>query len=304
MTQIETSAHQEQSARAARLLEVLELEPIEQNLYRGSNEVQGDFRLFGGQVLAQALRAAYRTVDARQAHSLHAYFIRAGDASRPVLYEVDRIRDGRSFTTRRVLAIQQGQGIFSMSVSFQVDEDGFSHADSMPNVPPPEELEDDISVVQQLSRRHPNLSPMAGRARPFEMRSVFPLGSPAWEMNRFWNPVWVRFRQPVPEDDQGLARCLLAYASDMGLVSTATLPHNASVARSELQMASLDHALWFHRSVPANDWLLFHRRTSIAEGARGLVHAEVFSRDGTLIASLTQEGLVRPLSDTQGTSQR
>ncbi len=282
-----------QQERAARLLQILELEPIEQNLYRGSNEVRGDFRLFGGQVLAQSLRAAYRTVEDRQAHALHAYFIRAGDASLPVLYEVDRIRDGRSFTTRRVVAIQQGEAIFSMSASFQVEEAGFEHADSMPNVPLPEELEDDVLVVQRLKEPDPGLSPLAGRVRPFEMRSVFPLGSSAWRRNRFWNPVWVRFCQPVSADDSGLDRCLLAYASDMGLVSTAALPHAESVSRSDLQMASLDHALWIHRAVPTDDWLLFHRRTSMAEGALGLVHAEVFARDGTLVASVSQEGLLR-----------
>ncbi|MEZ5559880.1 MAG: thioesterase family protein [Pseudomonadales bacterium] len=260
----------DQRERAARLLKILDLEPIEHNLYRAGNEVRGQFRLFGGQVLAQALRAAYRTVEGVDAHSLHAYFIRAGDASRPVLYEVDRIRDGRSFVTRRVVAIQQGEAIFSMSVSFQVQEQGFEHAHSMPNVPPPEELEDDIEVVRRLGDRHPGLSPMAGRARPFEMRSVFPLGSEAWQRNRFWNPVWIRFCADLPQSDHGLARCLLAYASDMGLVSTGALPHNETVPRSDLQMASLDHALWIHREVPMGDWLLFHKRTSLAEGARAL----------------------------------
>jgi acyl-CoA thioesterase-2 len=135
---------------------------------------------------------------------------------------------------------------------------------------------------------------MAGRARPFEMRSVFPLGSDAWQMNRFWNPVWIRFAGAVPEDDPSLPRCLLAYASDMGMVSTAALPHNSQQTRADLQMASLDHALWIHRPVALDDWLLFHKRTSAAQGARGLVHAEFFNRAGTLLASVTQEGLVRP----------
>jgi len=285
--------HNEQRARADLLLGILDLEPIEQNLYRGNNEVRGEFRLFGGQVLAQALRAAYHTVDARAAHSLRAYFMRPGDAARPVLYEVERIRDGSSFTTRRVVAIQQGKAIFSMDVSFQVDEPGFEHAHLMPNVPPPEELEDDISVVQALPERHPGLSPMAGRPRPFEMRSVFPLGSAAWLENRFWNPVWIRFCGEVDGGDGALARCLLAYASDMGLVSTAALPHGETVARERLRMASLDHALWIHRPVPLGDWLLFHKRTTTAAGSRGLVHAEFFARDGALIASVTQEGLLR-----------
>ena len=291
-----------QLARADRLLQILDLEPIEQNLYRGMNEVRGRFRLFGGQVLAQALRAAYHTVDDRHAHSLHAYFMRAGDASKPVLYEVDQIRDGRSFTTRRVVAIQNGEAIFSMSVSFQVVEVGFEHASSMPNVPPPDELEDDLDVVAGLSSRHPGLSPMAGRARPFEMRSVFPLGSPAWQQNRFWNPLWIRFAREITEDAV-LGSCLLAYASDMGLVSTALLPHNQSVARQSVQMASLDHSLWIHRPVPVNEWLLFHKRTTSAEGARGLVHAEFYSQTGALIASVSQEGLLRELEESAQSSK-
>ncbi|MFW6093382.1 MAG: acyl-CoA thioesterase [Pseudomonadota bacterium] len=285
--------HAEQRVRAQRLLEILELEPIEQNLYRGTNEAEGRFRLFGGQVLAQALRAACRTVDdARRPHSLRGYFMRAGDGERRVLYEVERIRDGTSFATRRVVAIQQGQAIFSMDVSFHIAESGFEHAHPMPNVPPPEELDDDIDVVARLAERDPGLSPMAGRARPFEMRSVFALGSDAWRLDRFWNPVWIRFCGEAADDD-ALARCLLAYASDMGLVSTAGLPHTSTQPRSALQMASLDHALWIHRPVPIDDWLLFHKRTSNAEGARGLVHAEFFARDGTLVASVSQEGLLR-----------
>ena len=284
--------HQDQRRRAARLLEILELEAIEQNLYRGSNEVSGRFRLFGGQVLAQALRAACNTVEDRQPHSLRAYFIRAGDASRQVLYEVERIRDGNSFATRRVVAIQQGLAIFSMDVSFHIREQGFEHTRLMPNVPPPEELEDDIVVVSRLTELHPGLSPMAGRPRPFEMRSVFPLGSDAWQLNRFWNPVWIRFCGE-PGEDPSLAACLLAYASDMGLVSTAILPHNSTQPRSEVQLASLDHALWIHRDVAIGEWLLFHKHTGVAEASRGLVHAEFFASDGTLVASASQEGLLR-----------
>jgi len=298
-----TAEKAEQRSRATRLLEILDLERIEENLYRGHNEVSGRFRLFGGQVLAQALRAASNTVEDRHVHSLHAYFMRAGDAELPVLYEVDRIRDGRSFTTRRIVAIQDGRAIFSMSASFQVDESGFEHTHSMPNVPPPEELEDDLDVVASLRERHPDLSPMAGRARPFEMRSVFPLGSTAWQQHRFWNPVWIRFPLDIsPSADaddhqrQMLARCLLAYSSDMGLVSTALLPHGGKVPRQSVQMASLDHALWVHRQLPLNEWLLFHKRTSTADGARALTHADFFSRDGVLLASVTQEGLLRTIS--------
>lgn len=287
----------ERLALAERLLGILELERIEEDLYRGMNEVRGNYRLFGGQVLSQALRAAYHTVQGRHVHSVHGYFMRAGNAALPVLYEVDRIRDGRSFTTRRVVAIQEGKAIFSMSVSFQIEESGFEHAASMPNVPPPEELEDDRIVVSRLTGEQPNLSPMAGRARPFETRSVFELGSPAWEEERLWNPVWIRFAAPLPEDDAVLSRCLLAYASDMGLVSTTVLPHARSLARDRFQMASLDHALWIHRPVPLNEWLLFHKHTSTANGARGLVHAAFYDSAGDLLASVTQEGLVRELRD-------
>ncbi|MEM8765938.1 MAG: acyl-CoA thioesterase II [Pseudomonadota bacterium] len=289
---------EDRSARAARLLEILELERIEENLYRGRNEARGNFRLFGGQVLAQALRAAYATVEERQAHSVHGYFMRAGNAGLPVLYEVDRIRDGRSFTTRRVVAIQEGKAIFSMSVSFQVEEAGFEHSASMPNVPPPDELEDDMLVVARLEAAHPNLSPMAGRPRPFETRSVFPLGSEAWEQNRFWNPVWIRFAGP-DDGDEALRRCLLAYASDMGLVSTSMLPHGDTLRRDAVQMASLDHALWIHRPIATDQWLLFHKHTSTATGARGLVHAAFYAADGELLASVTQEGLVREHRDAE-----
>lgn len=294
-----TQTHEAQRReRALRLLQILELERIEENLYRGQNEARGGYRLFGGQVLSQALRAAYATVADRQAHSVHGYFMRAGDASLPVLYEVDRIRDGRSFTTRRVVAIQEGEAIFSMSVSFQVDERGFEHAASMPNVPPPDELEDDMVVAARLPEDHPGLSPMAGRPRPFEMRSVFAPGSRAWEQNRFWNPVWIRFAGPLPEDDAVLCRCLLAYASDMGLVSTAVLPHVTHLPRDRVQMASLDHALWIHRPVSLDGWILFHKHTSTAEGARGLVHAAFYDAGGTLLASVSQEGLAREMLRT------
>jgi acyl-CoA thioesterase-2 len=290
----------ERRVLAERLLGILELERIEENLYRGLNEVRGNYRLFGGQVLSQALRAAYHTVEGRHVHSVHGYFMRAGNAAMPVLYEVDRIRDGRSFTTRRVVAIQEGEAIFSMSVSFQVEEEGFEHAASMPNVPPPEELKDDRIAVSRLKGEQPNLSPMAGRARPFETRSVFEFGSPAWEEDRLWNPVWIRFAAPLPEDDGTLARCLLAYASDMGLVSTSVLPHVRDLTRDRFQMASLDHALWIHRHIPMGEWLLFHKHTSTANGARGLVHAAFYDRAGVLLASVTQEGLVRELRESAG----
>jgi len=277
-------------ARADRLLEILELERIEENLYRGMNETRDGGRLFGGQVLAQALRAACATAEGRFAHSVHGYFMRAGDSGRPVLYEVDRIRDGRSFTTRRVVAIQNGEAIFSMSVSFQLEETGFEHADSMPNVPPPEELEDDASL---LAARPELVTSLSRHARPFETRSVFAPGTEGWGSNRFWNPIWIRFARELTAPSDTLSRCVLAYASDMGLVSTSVLPHQETLPRERFQLASLDHALWIHRPVPINEWLLFHKHTSSADGARGLAHAAFYDRGGSLLASVRQEGLVR-----------
>ena len=297
---------QQTSNRAQRLLKLLELKQIEENLYQGFNEKENGSRLFGGQVLAQATMAAYRTVQDVHVHSLHAYFLRAGNVSRPVLYEVERIRDGRSFTTRRVVAIQNGLAIFNMDISFQGDELGLDHSSPMPNVPMPDELRNDREVAHSLGGpiADPRLSPMAKIARPFEIRSVFELGSDAWGENRFWNPAWIRFLEPVAGSEVGepaesefqhqlMSRCLLAYASDMGLVSTANLPHQSAVDRSQLQMASLDHSIWIHRPVPMDQWLLFHKRTSTAHGSRGMVHADFFAVDGSLVASVTQEGLIR-----------
>ncbi|MFL6873031.1 MAG: acyl-CoA thioesterase [Candidatus Azotimanducaceae bacterium] len=286
------------TSRADRLLNVLDLKQIEENLYLGENEPENGARIFGGQVLAQASMAAYRTVSDLDAHSIHAYFLRPGDTRKAVLYEVERIRDGRSFSTRRVVAIQSGQAIFNMDISFQAAEVGLEHSLSMPNVPLPGELQEDREVAKRLggAKADPRLSAMAKLERPFELRSVFELGTPAWAEARAWNPVWVRFMAPVTEDvgpAQPISRSLLAYASDMGLVSTGYLPHQNEFDRSQLQMASLDHSLWIHRPVPMDQWLLFHKRTSSAQGARALVHADFFSSDGQLIASVTQEGLIR-----------
>ncbi len=279
--------------RATRLLDILDLQKIEENLYLGQNETQAPQRLFGGQVVAQATRAAYATVEGLQMHSLHGYFMRAGDAQRPVLYEIERIRDGRSFTTRRVLAIQNGEAIFSMDISFQVQEPGFDHAHPMPNVPLPQELADDLAVAQAIDKDDPRMSAIVKVERPFETRSVFKLGSPEWAQDRYFSPIWIRFREPVARTDQVLARCLLAYASDMSVVSTASLPHQSQVPRDRLQMASLDHALWVHREVPIDQWILFHKRTSTAQDSRGMVHADFYGEEGQLVASVTQEGLLR-----------
>ena len=283
--------------RAVKLLHILQLQQIEEDLFLAQNEQDRPMRLFGGQVLAQAVAAALRTVQGLRLHSLHGYFMRAGTAQRPVLYEIERIRDGRSFTTRRVVAIQNGEAIFSMDASFQIDEAGFDHAHPMPNVPMPDELDDDVEAAAGLDADDPRMSPMAKIERPFETRSVFRLGSEEWAQDRYFSPVWIRFREPVDPADQDLAQCLLAYASDMSLVSTASLPHLSEVVREQLQMASLDHALWIHRRIPIDQWLLFHKRTSTAQGSRGMVHADLFAQSGELIASVTQEGLLRIRSD-------
>ncbi|NOX51202.1 MAG: acyl-CoA thioesterase II, partial [Gammaproteobacteria bacterium] len=198
-------------------------------------------------------------------------------------------------TTRRVVAVQNGEAIFNMDVSFQVAEPGFDHAHPMPNVPMADELNDDVSLARSLISTHKGsqLKTIAENPRPFETRSVFAVGSQAWGKDRFWSPTWIKFRQQLDPTNTKLARCLLAYASDMSVVSTASLPHQSVAARKDIQMASLDHALWIHRSVPINEWILFHKRTSTSQGARGLVHAEFFSQQGILIASVTQEGLLR-----------
>jgi acyl-CoA thioesterase II len=281
------------SDEANHLLDVLALETVELNLFRGTNEDRHGGRLFGGQVLAQALRAAASTVDGRQVHSLHGYFMRAGDPARPVLYEVERIRDGSSFTTRRVVAVQNGKAIFNMDASFQIDEAGLSHEIAMPNVARPDALEDDVTRARREADTNPHISPWARRMRPFETRSVFPLGQTRAPREQFWNPVWIRFRAPVPENPPALKYCLLAYASDMGMVSTSALPHTLEAPRADLQMASLDHALWFHRAFAIDAWILMVKRTSTASRARGMNHAEFFDLDGRLIASASQEGLMR-----------
>jgi len=276
--------------KADELLDVLNLETIETNLFRGTNEARHGARLFGGQVLAQALTAAMGTVDPdRPCHSLHAYFLRPGASDVPVLYSVERIRDGRSFTTRRIVAIQKGEAIFSMDASFHVREKGLEHRMEIPDLPGPDKLEDDMEVARRMS----DASPMSGwstRPRPFDLRSVYPVDRPSPGNNL--NPVWLRFRRPLPNDHR-LHQCLLAYASDMGLVSTSILPHRQSVGRQQVQMASLDHALWLHNDFTVDDWILYVKETMTTAASRGYNRGAFYTRDGTLIASALQEGLMR-----------
>ena len=277
----------------AALLDLLDLEPLELNLFRGRSPQVGWQRVFGGQVIGQALVAACRTVEGRPPHSMHAYFLLPGDPKVPILYDVDRIRDGRSFTTRRVVAIQHGQAIFSMSVSFHVDEPGLTHQAPMPEVPPPEQLPSEnqarewvLANMPEPIRRYYELE------RPIEMRPVEYtryLGQ-KFENARFH--VWIRTTGPLP-DDPAIHQCVLAYASDWTLLDTALVPHGRSLFEREFMAASLDHALWFHRKFRADDWLLYAQDSPNLAGARGFSRGLIFARDGTLVASVAQEGLVR-----------
>ena len=280
-----------------RLLGLLDLEVIEENLFRGLSPPEPVQRVFGGQVLAQALVAATRTVDAaRLCHSFHAYFLRPGDPRVPILYQVDRSRDGASFTARRVVAIQHGAQIFTLAASFQKSEPGFEHQAQMPLVPDPESLEDD----QQVLLRQTNLAPAArawiARERAFETRSVLGRGPSGPSGDRparaAVDHIWLRTRGSVP-DDPVLQRALLAFVSDMSLLDTALLPHGKSIF-SDVKVASLDHAMWFHRPFRADDWLLYVQDSPSASGARGFNRGALYTREGVLVASVAQEGLIRP----------
>ncbi len=282
----------EVSTVARKLLRILELEAIEVNLFRGQNEDrEAGMRLFGGQVLAQALAAATLTVDPEKTvHSMQGYFLRPGNFKVPVLYSVDRIRDGKSFATRRVVGVQNGEAIFSMSASFHVEESGLIHQTDMPEVLLPEELEDDRLVIARVENIKDLSSSWATRERAFEIRSAYQADKP--RPDDINNPTWIRFRIPLP-DDRNLHRLLLAYASDMGFVGTSFLPHRTVSNRDRLQMASLDHAIWFHRPFVLDDWMLYYRTSPSSAGSRGFNQGSFYSRDGTLVASTMQEGLMR-----------
>jgi acyl-CoA thioesterase II len=279
------------------LVKLLDLEPIEVNIFRGVSPDEDRQRIFGGQVAGQALVAAARTVpDDRLVHSLHGYFLRAGDARVPVLYEVDRVRDGGSFTTRRVVAIQHGAVIFNMAASFQVPEGGFDHAFPMPDVPPPEDLP---TLRERMERAGVALTPWLSRPRPIDIRHVDPGGiaTTPEERTRPREPrhdVWLRADGRLPEDPI-VHTVVLTYASDMTLLDTATLPHGVSWFDPSLFMASLDHAMWFHRPFRADDWLLYAQDSPSGSAGRGLARGLVFTRDGALVATVIQEGLIRRL---------
>jgi acyl-CoA thioesterase-2 len=277
----------------ADLLHLLELERIEDNIFRGESRDVGSDRVFGGQVLGQALTAASYTAGAREVHSLHAYFLLPGDVNAPVVYEVDIARDGKSFSTRRVVAIQHGRPIFNMAASFQSPEQGLEHAAPMPQVPGPEGLPDVREVAPEILVKVPDkMRRFLTRERAFELRPVEPvhlISPPRQEPRR---QIWIKTVDTLP-DNADLHRNLLAYVSDFHLVATATLPHGVHFAEGNVQLATLDHAMWFHRPFRVDEWLLYSMESPSASGGRGLAFGRIFARDGRLVASTAQEGVVR-----------
>ncbi|MEX2572411.1 MAG: acyl-CoA thioesterase II [Gemmatimonadota bacterium] len=277
-----------------KLLDLLDLEPLEMNIYRGLNRDIGSGRVFGGQVLAQALVAARRTVDEeREAHSLHGYFILPGDMAAPIVYFVDRLRDGRSFTTRRVTAIQHGRAIFNLSVSFQVAEEGIEHQLDMPDVPSPDDLPSELDLIRQMADRIPErLRSVYTQDRPIDFRSVAPVDPFDPERRPPLKHTWLRAVGEI-DAEQLIHQAVLAYASDYGLLASALLPHGISLQTPRLQAASLDHSIWFHRPFRADDWLLYVQESPTAGGARGFTRGSIFTSAGQLVASVAQEGLLR-----------
>ena len=282
------------------VLELLDIERIEVNVFRGHNPDEERARVFGGQVCAQALVAATRSIDQSQrddgklstVHSLHSYFLRPGDPTVPILYEVDRIRDGRSFTTRRVVAIQHGRAIFNLAASFHIEEDGFSHQSDMPDVPEPESLPSRADLRAEQPEIFPAHWP--DRPQPVDIRYVtdlpykFAPGRPPKQL------VWMKAMGTLP-DDPALHKAVLAYISDMTLLDTAMMPH-ASPYYDSVMTASLDHMMWFHRPVRADEWMLYAMDSPSANGSRGFNRGTVYAHDGTLVASVAQEGLIRPIN--------
>ncbi|MEE8602662.1 acyl-CoA thioesterase [Euzebya tangerina] len=273
------------------LLSLLDIETLDVDLYLGEAPKTDVQRVFGGHVAAQALVAAVRTVDEkRQVHSLHSYFLRPGDPKHNIIFHVDRIREGRSFTTRRVVAKQQGKAIFHLSVSFQIAEDGPEHADPMPDVPSPDELQ---TMQQLFAGAGVDWKPPFPEWSSVDLRYV----TPANEVARARSgrlQAWFRALDHVPEVPH-LHVCVLTYMSDMSLLGTTITPHGGIPGNHNYRMASLDHAMWFHRPFRADEWLLYDMRSSNAFGARGLAHGQLFTEGGTLVATVMQEGLIRPM---------
>lgn len=277
------------------LLDILDLEQLEHNLYRGRSPSTSWQRVFGGQVVGQALVAAYRTVDpARHVHSLHSYFMRPGDSAVPIIYQVEQLRDGSSFTTRRVTAIQHGEAIFSLEASFQIVEGGLDHQFPMPlDVPNPDTLMSGAEVIAAYGDRVPeSIRRYWRRERPIEMKPVFLEHYTSREKLPPVQHIWIRVTGPVP-DDRTIQSVVLAYLSDMTLLDTSTFAHGRLIFDPDIQAASLDHAMWFHRPHPLNDWLLYSQDSPSTSGARGFTRGLIYAADGTLVASVAQEGLIR-----------
>ena len=281
------------SSAVTDMLSILDLEQIEPHLYRGQSPQVEWQRVFGGQVIGQALVAACRTVKDRSIHSLHGYFILPGDPKVPILYEVDNVRDGRSFTTRRVRAFQHDRVIFFLSASFHVAEEGLHHQVKMPDVPPPEELPDDRDIAARILPHMPNpLRIYHERQRPIDLRPV--------EIERYMSReprdpqfnVWIKASTRLPDNPE-IHQCVLAYASDMTLLDTSLVAHGKTVFDKEIQPASLDHALWLHGPFRADEWLLYAQDSPFSGGSRGFARGQIFTRDGRLVASVAQEGLIR-----------
>jgi acyl-CoA thioesterase-2 len=281
------------------LLETLQLERLEDNLFRGVSHDMGGKSVFGGQVLGQSLMAAGQTVTGRIAHSMHGYFLRPGDVDAPIIYEVDRIRDGTSFTTRRVVAIQHGRPIFNMAASFQIEEDGVEHQDAMPEAPPPEDLLSEHDLRKMIAEAIPErLRAKFMAARPVEMRPINPVNPLDPDKRPPRQMLWFRAAGKLP-DDFALHQAALAFSSDFWFVGTAMLPHGLTFMQRNMQIASLDHALWIHRRFRADEWMLYVMESPSAGNARGFNRGSIFSRDGKLLASVAQEGLIRirPLTE-------
>ncbi len=277
------------------VLETLELEPLEQNLFRGLSPQVGWQRVFGGQVIGQALVAATRTVETgAPAHSLHGYFLRPGDPARPIIYQVERYRDGKTYTARRVVAIQHGRPIFTMAASFHSPESSFDHQAKMPNVPMPDDLPAEKDLLKQFAVQMPeNMKRYFSRERPIELRPTDPMHYLKPQTGRAaLQNVWIRAADRLP-DEAAIHQCVLAYASDMTLLDTALVPHGRNLFDAGLQMASLDHALWFHREFRADEWLLYAQDSPSSFGGRGFTRGGIFTMDGRLVASVAQEGVIR-----------
>lgn len=280
------------------LASLLSMETIEENLFRGASQDLGFRQLFGGQVLGQALSAASQTVDpSRPAHSLHGYFLRPGDAEKPIVYQVERLRDGGSFSTRRVTAIQNGQPIFTCSASFHRREQGFSHQSTMPDVPPPEDLLSEEVLSPRMAKflSKENREKIL-RAKSIETRPVQVLDPLNPEAGEPIKQVWFKPSGTLPQSPE-LHKYILTYASDFSILTTSLIPHGASIWQPHMQVASLDHAIWFHQEICLDDWLLYTIDSPWADHARGFSRASIYTRDGLLVASVAQEGLIRSRSN-------